>query len=282
MATPSPWPARLLSALCLMLAGAPGPGLRGGLRAVYAQEEGEGLPAEPAAAGDEDETTGQNFVDSAKELQDKLGQLKALLAKKGDDVDPQLKERLAGLEKQLEGLDLDGVAGGGGGANPELQEFLGGCIMMSMRKVGMRRPQTLSALSSLASGKLTQEEGAGLELVRMASVCVSELTDQELADYRGGSLQVLPPALVAKAAEPSAKDVVLGIEAAVWEQLAVVAAALQSQIVGDPPSKSLPQGTGLIAGIPLLAIFAFLGKKFYDMKQREATKKDKKQKSKDR
>ncbi|CAK0789604.1 unnamed protein product [Prorocentrum cordatum] len=232
--------------------------------------------------GFKDEPSGQNFVDSAKELQDLAGGRRgqALLAKKGDDVDPQLKERLAGLEKQLEGLDLDGVAGGG--ANPELHEFLGGCIMMSMRKVGMRRPQTLAALSRLASGKLTQEEGASVELVRMTSVCVSELTDQELAQYKGGGLQVLPPALVAKAAESSAKDVVCPLEAAVWEQLAVVAAALQSQIVGDLPSKGLPQGTGLIAGIPLLAIFVFLGKKFYDMKQREVTKKDKKQKSKDR
>lgn len=281
-------------ALCVLLFGAPAPWLRGGVCPAIAQEEGA-APAEAAEAaaeagaeGGDDEPAegGQNFVDSAKELQDKLAQLKGLLAAKGGDVDPQLKERLEGLEKQLEGLDLGGGLGGGSGgeASAELLEFLGGCVMMSLRKAGMRKPQSLAALGALASGKLTQEEGSDLDLVRMVSVCISELTDKELAEFKAGQLQVLPQALAAKAADAGAKDVVLGIEAEVWKQLGPVSKALQSQILGDASGgRSLPSGVGLIAGVPLFLAFVFLGKKFLEMQARDGEKKDKKKsKAKDK
>lgn len=280
-------PERVLALCVMLLAGAPAPWLRGGVCPACAQEEG-GAPAEAAEAaaegGDEAAEGGKNFVDSAKELQDKLAQLKGLLAAKGGDVDPALKERLEGLEKQLEGLDLEGVAGGGGGASPELQEFLGGCIMMSLRKAGMRKPQSLSALGALASGKLTQEEGADIDLVKMVSVCISELTDKELAEFKAGQLTVLPQALATKATEPEAKDIVIGIEAEVWKQLVPVAAALQSQIVGDAGGgRSLPSGVGFIFGVPFFLFLVFLGKKFLEMQKDQGEKKDKKKnKSKDK
>lgn len=301
----APWRAAALVALGLLLPGPPG-SLRvasaqdgvdvneadkvpeaGGAGKEAASEEAEDaeVVGDEAEDGEEAASEPGNVMDSAKELQDKLGQLKALLAKKGDSVDPELKERLQGLEQQLDSLNLDGLtglAGGAGSGSKELQEFLGGCIMMSLRRAGARRPQTLGALRRLAKG-VTQEEGADVELVRMVAVCVNELTDVELGQFRAGQLQILPQHLTAQAAQPSGRDAVLGIEATVWEQLGPVAAAMQEQLVGDVDANKLPGSTALIAGVPLLLIFAFLGKKFFEMKQREVHKKDKgKKKTKDK
>merc|ERR1719163_951729 len=91
--------------------------------------EGGGVKVEEGAAGEggeggegqTDEEKGQAFADSAKELQEKLAQLRALLDAKGEGADPGLKEKLAGLESQLKGLGLEELTGGGTQNSPELQ-----------------------------------------------------------------------------------------------------------------------------------------------------------------
>merc|ERR1712196_709349 len=98
---------------------------------------------------------------------------------------------------------------GGAGSipsSPELTEFLSGCVAMSMRRVGVKRPSTLGVLKRLADGKMTKQEAAGEQLVRMVGICVNEFTEQELKDFKAGKLQVLPKAYVEAAKKPEAKN----------------------------------------------------------------------------
>jgi len=214
------------------------------------------------------------FADSAKELQEKLGQLKALLDKKGESADPALKERLKGLETQLDSLGLG--LGGGVGATKELTEFLGGCVAMSMRRAGVRRPSTLGALRKMAKGGLTQADAAGTELFRMVGVCVADLTDVELGQFKSGKLTVLPQAMADKAGKPEGKETVTGMEASIYKELKVVSNALLTTFAGDDEGAGLPKYAGILAGIPVLGIFVFLGKKFMDMQKRGEEAKAKK------
>lgn len=233
----------------------------------------DGAAAEGAASGEpekelteeEKEAQAKAFADSAGELQEKLAQLKSLLDKKGENADPQLKERLKGLESQLDSLGL----GLGGGASKELTEFLGGCVAMSLRRAGARRPSTLGALRQMAKGRLEPAEAANTELWRMCSVCIADLTDVELGQFKAGKLTVLPQAMADKANKPEGKEAVTAMEASIYKELKVVADALLTTFAGDDEGTGVPAYAGLIAGIPIAAIFAFLGKKFMDMQKRE-------------
>lgn len=236
-------------------------------------QEGEG--GHEAESREDAEARAASFAASAKELQDKLGQLKALLDKKGESADPALKERLQGLEQQLESLGL-GLGGGSVGATKELHEFLAGCVSMSIRRAGVRRPSTLGALRKMANNKLTPTQAAETELFRMVGVCIAELTDAELGQFKAGKLTILPQAMVDKAAKPDAKELVTAMEAGVYKELPVVSGALLKQIGGE--EDPLPIKQGLLAGLPLLAVLGFLGKKFFDMQKREGAKKEKKEK----
>jgi hypothetical protein len=220
--------------------------------------------------------TAETIVDSAKELSEKLGQLKALLDKKGDAADPVLKERLEGLEQQLSGLGLSSFVNPEQASSPELREFLGSCVMMSLRRAGAQRPATLSALARLADKETTMERAGDFEFVRMVAICVNELTDDELKEIKTGRLTVLPKGLAAKAAEPESKAEVLKIEAPVWAELQVVAAAMQKQLVGDAEAQRPPIMQGLAAAVPVLGMIIFMGSKFLEMQKREAAKQDKK------
>jgi hypothetical protein len=217
-------------------------------------------------------------VDSAKELQEKLAQLKALLDKKGDAADPALKERLEGLTQQLSGLGLGSLLGEEQASSPELREFLGGCVMMAMRRSGPQRPATLGALAKLADKETTPERAGDFELARMVAVCVNDMSDEELAQFKSGKLAVLPKAMAAKAADPESKAEVLKIEAPVWAELQVVAAAMQKQLVGDVEMQRPPIMQGLCAGIPVLGMIFFLATKFREMQKDKVAKKEKKDK----
>jgi len=247
--------------------------------AVKVEDEGEGEAAE-AVAGDDaksDEEKGEDFAKSAQELQDKLNQLRALLDASGDKH-PELKEQVANLEKTIAGLGM-GIDGAEMGSTPELQEFLGGCILMSMKRIGMRRPSALSGLRQLANSDVKQDEVASNELVRMVAVCINELSDQELQEHKAGKLQQLPKVHVDKAQTEDGKAQVLAIEEAVWKELRRVAAALQKQLLGSPEDNKVNLTPGFLALIPLGIMVLFLVKKFLDMQKRDSQKKEKKDKS---
>jgi len=240
---------------------------------------------EAAAAGEGEEVAGteeekgQKFVDSARELQEKLGQLKALLDAKGEGADPGLKEKLAGLEDQLKSLGLDSITGGGAvGSNPELTEFLGACVAMSMRKAGMQRPSTLSALRRLVDDKMTPEEASKNELWRMVGVCVGEFREDEFVNYKAGKVKMLPKAYVDASKKPEAEAKVMEIDAQVWAELKKISEKLLKEIVGTKPAEKPAEFASYVAMVPLFLIFAFLGKMFIDMQRRNGEEKEKKPK----
>jgi len=237
-----------------------------------AKAEGDDAPAEGEAKEGE-EAKGQQFVDSARELQEKLGQLKALLDAKGEGADPGLKEKLAGLEDQLKGLGLDGLTGGGG-PNPELTEFLGACVAMSMRRAGMQRPATLSALRKLVDNRLPPAEAAKNELWRMVGVCVGDFREDEFADFKAGRMKILPKSYVDESKKPEAEKKVMEIDAQVWEELRKISKGLLEEMqgpVGPPPAFN----ASYLAMIPVGLMMAFMGKLFYDMQKRNAEKDEK-------
>lgn len=215
---------------------------------------------------------GAATLESAKELQEKLAQLRALLDKKGDAVDPALKERLNGLSSQLSSL---GLGDGTEETNPALREFLGGCIVMSVRKAGARRMSTLSSLEKLADPSTTLEQAAEDELGRMAGCCVNELTDDELSQFKSGRLQALPNAIAAKAAKPESRDEVLKIEPPIWAAMKEMAKAVQESMKGDVTDNSPPIWQGVVAGIPVLGMVLAMAYKFKEMQKRDEEKKTK-------
>jgi type VI protein secretion system component VasK len=231
---------------------------------------------EPEADANSD-ASAEKIVDSAKELSEKLGQLKALLDKKGDGADPALKARLEGLEQQLSGLGLGNLVNPEQASSPELREFLGSCVMMSLKRAGAQRPATLAALARLADKETTMERAGDFEFVRMVAVCVNEMTDDDLREIKSGKLTVLPKGLAAKAADPESKAEVLKIDAPVWAELQVVAAAMQKQLVGDSEAQRPPITQGLLAAVPVFGMIALMAWKFWEMQKREAAKQDKKQ-----
>jgi len=246
-----------------------------GEAAVAGEGEGEALSEEDANA------KAAAYIDSAKELQEKLGQLKALLDAKGDDADPALKERLKGLEQQLSGIGLGGGGLGGGevGSSPELTEFLGGCVSMSVRRVGLQRPSTMNALARMTEGKMTPAEASHNELWRMIGVCISEYTEDEFEDFKRGKTTVLPKPYVEKAKSAEAEAMVTSIEEGVWKELKVIAKSLLGQMTQD--KEKPPMEYGYLAGIPMLLMIGFLVKKFLDMQKDKDDKAAKKEKKKD-
>jgi len=247
----------------------------GGAEAA-APAEGEEAAAEGSEGSDEEK--GQKFVDSAKELQEKLGQLKALLDAKGEGADPGLKDRLAGLESQLKDLGLDGLTGGGG-SNPELTEFLGACVAMSMRRAGMQRPATLGALRKLVENKLAPADAAQNELWRMVAVCVADFREDEFSDFKAGRIKILPKSYVDASKKPEAEKKVMEIDAQVWDELRKISDGLLTELSGGGNTEKPPFNAAYLAMIPLGIVFAYLGKSFMDMQKRgeEKSKKGKKE-----
>jgi len=256
-----------------------------------AAEAAAGADAAPAAEGEAaaagegeevagtEEEKGQKFVDSARELQEKLGQLKALLDAKGEGADPGLKEKLAGLENQLKSLGLDSITGGGEvGSNKELTEFLGACVAMSMRKIGLQRPSTLSALRRLVDNNMSPEEASKNELWRMVGVCVGEFREDEFVNYKAGKVKMLPKAYVDASKKPEAEAKVMEIDAQVWAELKKISEKLLKEIVGTKPAEKPAEFASYVAMVPLFLIFAFLGKMFIDMQRRNGEEKEKKPK----
>merc|ERR1711988_750631 len=149
-------------------------------------------------------------------------QLKALLDAKGDTADPDLKERLAGLQSQLGALGLGdlGNLGAGAGSLPpskELQEFLTSCVAMSMKRIGDSRSSVITALRLLVKDKLTPADAATMELWRMTATCINELTEQELQQFKNGKLRQLPKTYVDLSKKPEATKQVTDLEENVWK-----------------------------------------------------------------
>lgn len=242
-----------------------------------AEGGGEAAGEEKELTEEEKKAKGEEFVDSAKELQEKLGQLRALLDAKSEGADPALKERLAGLENQLKTLGLDGL-GGGGAASPELTEFLGACVAMSLRRAGMQRPATLGALKRLVQKKLPPAEAAKDELWRMVAVCITEFKEDEFQSFKAGKVKILPKSYVDESKKPEAEKKVLEIEDQVWDQLRTISAGLLEELTGNQAQVQTEGTLGYILMLPFLGVCGLMGYGFYKMNNKDETKKEKKSK----
>lgn len=237
-------------------------------------------PAAEAASEAEDPEAAakaQEYLNSANDLQDKLGQLKALLDAKGADADPQLKERLAGLEKQLGSLGLGSLTGSAAGSSPELTEFLSACVAMTVKRVGLQRPSTLSALSRVADGKMSREDAKQNDVWRMVATCIGQFTEDEFEQYKAGQVASLPKSYVELAKKPEAEGAVGELDDSVWNELKTIAGGLVKELTAGKEAPPLFYGT--IALIPFGLAMAFLAKKFFDMTKRHEDQ-DKKKKNK--
>merc|ERR1712048_964558 len=164
-------------------------------------------------------------------------------------------------------------------ASKELTEFLMGCVVMSIRRAGMQRPTTLGSLRRMAEEKMTRDEAAQNDVWRMAGVCINELTEQELKQFKDGKLTSLPKKWVDASKKPEAEKMVQDIDEAIWKELAGISAALVQELFGNVEQAKPPNFMGLLAGIPVLGAVAFLAKKFMDMQNQKENKKDKKKNS---
>jgi len=220
--------------------------------------------------------------DSANELGQKLEQLKALLDAKGENADPDLKAKLDGLQSQLSSLGLGDLGAGLGESSSlpdskELQEFLTGCVMLSMKRLGESRSSTLAGLRLMSREKLTRVDASDMEMWRLTATCINELTEQELQQFKNGKLKKLPLAYVELAKKPEVSKQILDLEDNVWKQLQIISLA----VVGSPEDQpQQPFYLGMVAGVPLLLVFGFLGKKFMDMQAQKSKPKDKKREGK--
>merc|ERR1712127_613727 len=132
----------------------------------------------------------------------------------------ELKARLDSLQGQLGSLGLGDMIGGGGMApSQELTEFLTGCVAMSLRRAGAQKPATLGALRRLAEDKLSREEAAKLDLWKMVGACINDLTQQELDQFKAGTLLQMPK-------KPDAGESVIKNEDAMWSELKTISKAL--------------------------------------------------------
>lgn len=274
--------AAVLALLCTPLLFTPGP-----CQWASAQEDSGSVTVEtgdfetPEDAEDaqvSDEAKGQEFADSAKELQEKLAQLKALLDAKGEGTDPALQERLAGLQNQLETLGLGDLSNMGGlQRSPELSEFVQTCIALSVRKAGMNRPSVIGALRRLGDDKMSMQEAAQIDLYRLFAVCANELTEEEHQNFKKSKLAVMPKAYVDAAKKPEAEALVTGLDAAIWAELKVIAGGLSKELGGRRDDSTGPSVMwGVVAFVPMSLVIGFLTKKFIDMQKSQEEKKDKK------
>lgn len=248
-------------------------------------QDADGSPDSGDEAGDtgadlkveEDDTAkAKQIMSSAEELQEKLGQLNALLEMKGDSVDPALKERLDGLKKQLAGLGLGDTASTWTNSK-DAQELYGQCIVLSMKRMGMRRPATLNGVAKLADPKTTKEAASTNDFIRMVATCLTDIEVEELNDAKKGRLAQLPKKMATKAASSEGRQAVLSLENEMWSSLQEVAAAFNKENKGDQdPANAPPVKMGLAAMVVFFAIVGVLGKKFMDMQNKSTEKKEKK------
>jgi len=216
-------------------------------------------------------------MDSAKELVDKLATLKALLDKGGYNQDPQLKEQLNNLEKQLTSLGIQDGLGGVSDVDvkEELNAFLGGCVAMSMRRIGTKSSATQNSLRLMANGRMTPDEAAKSELWKLVAVCVTRITDVEFTQFKAGKMASLPKKYVDIASKPEAEDIVDEVEDHIWTELRTIAKTLSDEMSAGQPQGPVTAWYGYVAGVPVLCAVALLAKKFMDMRAEEESRKNK-------
>mmetsp|Transcript_7897 Transcript_7897/g.18489 ORF Transcript_7897/g.18489 Transcript_7897/m.18489 type:complete len:282 (-) Transcript_7897:82-927(-) len=244
------------------------------MRPVFAEDDAPDVQVEDAPSTEATPEEGQmSFEDSAQELKDKLNQLRDLLKARDGGIDPELMEKLGGLEAQLQGLGASlGLAG-----SPEARSLYKSCMLMSVMRAGATRKSVKEVLRQLASGELKQAQASSIDLVRMVATCINEITEEELLQAQTKSLGLLPKALVERSQQPEAAKQVEDLEGDVWVQLKALAQELEQELA-ESAGGSPVGGAWKIAMVPATIALFFLIKGFRAMMKRKGEVKKRKEK----
>mmetsp|Transcript_58830 Transcript_58830/g.117716 ORF Transcript_58830/g.117716 Transcript_58830/m.117716 type:complete len:253 (+) Transcript_58830:77-835(+) len=200
---------------------------------------------------------------SSAALREKFGELQAMVEARAGTVEPELLAKVAELREQLQALERqEGV------------NRLSDCASMAaIRLGGASNSEVMAELKELAEGKLLPADAAQRELFRMTAVCVGNVTEQELAEFRGGNFSQLPDAYAELAAEPSAEAKVLGLDPDSWRSLADFAASALNAT--QPPPQQQDGWSGrppmpilLLSVLPTVRLLRYLGKKYHSWRDR--------------
>jgi len=233
--------------------------------------------------GDASMASAQQYMDSAAELQEKLTLLQKLLDAKGENVDPELKEKMEGLKGSLSslGFTMDGVKGSLEGEVQIPKELATACMAMSVHRAGARRLTTLEGLKRMANPDLKPEDAKNVEIIKMVAVCINEITELELEDVKAGKARPLPKVLANKAATAEGETQVLALSAGDWKVIRRAAKEISGSLsTGKGDGGSSLAAFGWLAAIPVGFAVLFLTKKFLDMsKDKEAAEEAKRAKA---
>merc|ERR1719498_1198944 len=111
---------------------------------------------------------------------------------------------------------------------------------------------------------------------------MTELKEDEYADFKKGKMQKLPKAYETASKKPENEKKVLEVEAQAWEELKAIASGLMKELSGGGNQAAPPMNAGYLAAIPILIAAGFLGKMFMGLqkeKEEKASKKSSKKKS---
>lgn len=257
--------------------------------------DAEGALSEAAEAAEEGEkgslfdTQSSDPLNSARELTDKLAQLEDLLDKSTAGGNDELKEKLKGLRKQLQGLGIDSL----GSKAPtegaeELTEFVNMCMLQAIRRAGPGRSSTTEQFKKIADPKSKLADVVDLELTRLLSVCILESTQEELQVYQKahqeGRALTLPVRMVERAKDKDIREEILkGMDDLLWQEVKTLSAkgldAMKEQL-GTAADSGLPMFWGLLAAVPVVGAVVFLASRFLALQNQKDQKKEKKSKKK--
>lgn len=199
------------------------------------------------------------------ELREKLDEVNALIAARGGEVDQDTLDKVEGLERQLEALELQHV---------ELAlnaSRVPACMVMSAkRQGGLRNAGVKAALRGLAEDTLPVAEAAKMDLYRMIAVCIASVSVKDLEDFRDGKLLHLPDAYAEQAAGLEGEAQVAELFVEDWKYLSQLAA----HFLQPPP------GSGLFGRfesllflmfliVPAVNLFRFLRMWYHERSQRK-------------
>lgn len=250
------------------------------------REKVEAAEAKAREAVKKSQASGETVLRSVAKLQARLKEMKALLAEQGEDADPALRERVETLESSIKDIEEEF----GEDSLDDLSRLITGCFHMGAARADIRQESTLLDLRFLAeSDDMTSiwAQASQLELWRMIGSCIAGFSEEEIQQYKAGTLTELPEKY-ATISIAKAQVALASIDVTIWRQLQSISVGLLKNLnpeftTDDPKVARVPleppmMSYGFVAMIPLVLAVLFMGKLFRDMQQRQNEKKKKKEK----
>lgn len=216
--------------------------------------------------------------ESAEEFAAKMKQLKALLKAKGENADPALLKQLEGLQGQLEKLGMADMLSDE--PKEENAELLTACTVMSVKRIGATRMSLLENLRKSGEDEITKEEAKDIDLFRQTCVCINELTQGDLDDYRANHerMRILPGKMAGQAQREGDKCV-MELEDGLFEQLKPLHKSFHQSLkenVSTGTTQGAPGWLSALLAIPFLIAVLGLAYKMYKLNEERNNPKKKK------